>query len=400
MNDIKPGINTNHIMSKKKAIGIVILLVLFIGLVVFIFYPDDENTCVGFDCSSSPNSLNANPAGVTCQADPCLATECCTVAPTVEVEPGTCVGFDCSSSPNSLNANPAGVTCQADPCLATECCTVAPTAEVEPGSGGSINNCDANEPILTNSNMNAITADSCDGTALNAECSHTCNNGYTDGSVTCQADGTWAVVACDQLAPEPAPSCIRPTDTAYNFSSAQETLTINGFGVTGITCNAGYGPGGDNISASVCDSADTVYNLTGCTEMTCSGDGLNALVDCGSGATSCSDGGVGDGYTCSCGTGYTGADVSNGPAICEQNIDCVGSFGDCDYDCFKTYTITTQKSGNGRSCTYNAGARYACTASECGEYDGGGDYEGCTDPSMSDQEYFDCCMALAPTAGC
>ena len=172
---LDPEINKNPTMSKPTkviiGIGIIILLaLLFIGL------SDDENTCVGFNCRSSPNSLNANPAGVTCQADPCLVRECCTV-----------------------------------------------------------------EPV--------------------------------------------------------AASCIRPTDTAYNFSSAQETLTINGFGVTDITCNTGYGPG-NNIVATVCDSTNTSYTLTGCTEMTCSGDELN----CGSGAT-CSDGDAGDGYTCTCDAG-------------------------------------------------------------------------------------------------
>ena len=90
------------------------------------------------------------------------------------------------------------------------------------------------------------------------------------------------------------------------------------FSVTGITCNPGYGPG-NNIAATVCDSINAPYTLTGCTEMTCSGDGLNPHVDCGSGAT-CSDGSAGDGYTCSCGTGYTGADVSNGPATCIPTV--------------------------------------------------------------------------------
>ena len=89
---------------------------------------DADGSPNDFDCTSSPNSLNANPAGVTCAGDPCTATECCTVEPVAA--PRTCIDFDCTSSPNSLNANPAGVTCAGDPCTATECCAVEPVADV------------------------------------------------------------------------------------------------------------------------------------------------------------------------------------------------------------------------------------------------------------------------------
>ena len=89
---------------------------------------DADGSPNDFDCTSSPNSLNANPAGVTCAGDPCTATECCAVEPVAA--PRTCIDFDCTSSPNSLNANPAGVTCAGDPCTATECCAVEPVADV------------------------------------------------------------------------------------------------------------------------------------------------------------------------------------------------------------------------------------------------------------------------------
>tara|TARA_B100002019_G_C21090949_1_gene508609 strand:+ start:235 stop:825 length:591 start_codon:yes stop_codon:yes gene_type:complete len=56
--------------------------VIIVGILLIHYYHSvDSNTCVGFDCSSSPNSLIANPSGVTCAGDPCTVTECCTVGP-------------------------------------------------------------------------------------------------------------------------------------------------------------------------------------------------------------------------------------------------------------------------------------------------------------------------------
>merc|ERR1719424_1948248 len=55
--------------------------------------------------------------------------------------------------------------------------------------------CDDNEPDLTDANMEAIAADACDGTALDAACASTCSAGYTGGSVTCATGGTFTVVA-------------------------------------------------------------------------------------------------------------------------------------------------------------------------------------------------------------
>ena len=179
---------------------------------------------------------------------------------------GSCVDFNCSSSDNSLNANPDGVTCAGDPCIATECCTVEPTV---------------------------------------------------------------------------APSCIRPTDTAitdvYNFTQAQETsLYRDSFEVTGITCNSGYGPG-DNIVASVCDSANTAYTLTGCSDIDgCYNQVSRGTVNCGNNAV-CEDNDPPDtSYTCRCMPGYTGPERHGGRndscSLIQGNIEHPRTCADTDAD--------------------------------------------------------------------
>merc|ERR1719217_1871188 len=71
-------------------------------------------------------------ADVTCAADPCTPTECCTVAPPpartcadINADGTADDPFDCSGEANDISATPAGITCAADPCTPTECCTVA-----------------------------------------------------------------------------------------------------------------------------------------------------------------------------------------------------------------------------------------------------------------------------------
>ena len=110
---------------------------------------DADGTADDFDCSGNANTLDAAPAGVTCTANPCTATECCTVVPGPASPPppartcadtdadGTADDFDCSGNANTLDAAPAGVTCTANPCTATECCTVVPRPAVEAASSGS-----------------------------------------------------------------------------------------------------------------------------------------------------------------------------------------------------------------------------------------------------------------------
>ena len=54
-------------------------------------------------------------------------------------------------------------------------------------AAGQEQTCDDSEPDTTDAFMEAIAANSCDGTAVNATCAHTCISGYVNGSVTCSS---------------------------------------------------------------------------------------------------------------------------------------------------------------------------------------------------------------------
>ena len=54
-------------------------------------------------------------------------------------------------------------------------------------AAGQEQTCDDSEPDTTDAFMLAIAANSCDGTAVNATCAHTCISGYVNGSVTCSS---------------------------------------------------------------------------------------------------------------------------------------------------------------------------------------------------------------------
>jgi hypothetical protein len=111
-----------------------------------------------------------------------------TTAPGTTVAPGTCVGFDCSSSDNSLNANPDGVTCAGDPCLPTECCTVAPEPVVEAGPPTGQQQA-APEPVVEAGVIGADGYAWAFGTR-GADCNDTC---ATVSGLTCSGDGDWDV---------------------------------------------------------------------------------------------------------------------------------------------------------------------------------------------------------------
>ena len=49
-----------------------------------------------------------------------------------------------------------------------------------------------------------------------------------------------------------------------------------------------------------------------------------------------------------------------GDGSCPLNIDCVGSWGDCQADCYKYYDITTESSGDGNACPYAAEDKQRC----------------------------------------
>ena len=102
---------------------------------------DANSSPDAFDfCADSANTIVDNPAGVSCQGDTCLVTECCTSPPPLTCADTSFVGtsapnvpYNCSSSVKLLAESPATVEC-AGPleCTQTECCTVEPTLPPTP----------------------------------------------------------------------------------------------------------------------------------------------------------------------------------------------------------------------------------------------------------------------------
>ena len=72
-------------------------------------------------------------------------------------------------------------------------------------------------------------------------------------------------------------------------------------------------PGGN-----VVDAANTAAC---CSEKTCANtDGSSTAADCGNGAT-CGEGGTGDGYSCTCDAGYWGVATTNEAAACTEQTE-------------------------------------------------------------------------------
>lgn len=69
---------------------------------------DTLPTCTGFDCSNNANSLNATPGAITCSADPCTETECCSVAD-ISVDPA-CTPNPCLNG-GVCTGSASGYTC-------------------------------------------------------------------------------------------------------------------------------------------------------------------------------------------------------------------------------------------------------------------------------------------------
>lgn len=194
------------------------------------------------------------------------------------------------------------------------------------GDSSSTNPCSlANVVAPTGGALGTICADTNGSLAHGSSCDMTCNDGTTLTNQPQCNNGVLSsnTATCIPDVPEPAPatapSCIRPTDTTitdvYDFSNAVERLTMGAFNVADITCNTGYGPDANGISATICDGAGQPYNVTGCSDT----DGC-AGVDCGTGATCTDNPAPQTGYTCSCGPGYTGDNVVDGVTSCRRNI--------------------------------------------------------------------------------
>ena len=95
--------------------------------------------------------------------------------------------------------------------------------------------------------------------------------------------------------------------TTVANSAAGATLTCSDAMDSQITgCDTGY----FLTDGVLGEDADT------CTEMSCvESDSSGATAFCGIGAT-CSEAGTGDGYTCTCDTGFFGATTTNSEVVC------------------------------------------------------------------------------------
>ena len=99
------------------------------------------------------------------------------------------------------------------------------------------------------------------------------------------------------------------------------------------------------------------FSLSGSTEMTCSGDGSNPAINCGSDAT-CSDGDS-VGYTCACDGGFIGNTTTNGPAICTKT--CEQAMGEDIFSCGDGVGIKINTSC-GDNCNSDTCCNYTCDA--------------------------------------
>ena len=143
----------------------------------------------------------------------------------------------------------------------------------------------------------------------------------------------WTVAACtavDNSAPGAALTCSSDTDSQTNACNAGFYL-VDGMADTCSDCVAvaNSATGATLTCSSATDSqttgCDTGYFLTDgvlggatdtCTEMTCTGtDSSGTDASCGSNSA-CSEGGTGDGYTCTCDTGFYGTTTTNGVTLC------------------------------------------------------------------------------------
>jgi len=149
---------------------------------------DDNDACSEYTC---PTGYTADSTATLCSGSTCALTDrdtCC------NPDTVTCADFTCRSPGNILNTIPGNITCAADPCTETECCS--PTREVintsctpNPCLNGGACTANASGPGHTCACAVGFSGDTCADTStpsVNQACSaYTCPTGYsTDPTAT------------------------------------------------------------------------------------------------------------------------------------------------------------------------------------------------------------------------
>eukprot|EP01045_Picozoa_sp_COSAG04_P020277 COSAG04_NODE_2058_length_4891_cov_35.546536_1_plen_624_part_10 len=308
-------------------------------------------TADGGESGDSGSSMDpANPADPA-PAQPCDNTEPEWASGNMDSQPadscdGTADGATCvhtcqsGFSGGSVTCSDGGGSCAAngDCAFTVVACTAAGGESGDSGSSMDPANpadpapaqpCDNTEPEWASGNMDSQPADSCDGTADGATCVHTCQSGFSGGSVTCSDGGgscaangdcAFTVVACTERdaaepaacpSPSPPPTlCTRPAgdDLAGYVVTENNLEQSNNFDVA-VQCDAGYFQQGI-LRATVCTGGGE-YGLEGCTQTRCStrtGDNPDTYP----GYTQLDEvnlqigGAIGFAVTASCAEGYAG----------------------------------------------------------------------------------------------
>ena len=140
---------------------------------------------------------------------------------------GTVAGGTCSHVCFDAGYEGGSVTCSADGSYAVVACTAR------------VDHCDAAEPGL-GSDMTAIATDGCDGTAAHTTCAHSCvDAGYEGGSVTCSADGSYAVVACSLMSCDVS-GVTAPLNGRFGSLCAADSSSITSGSICDLRCDTGY----------------------------------------------------------------------------------------------------------------------------------------------------------------
>jgi len=179
---------------------------------------DDKNqACSEYTC---PTGYSADPTATDtlCSSPTCSVTDRETCCNPVTV---TCADFTCTSPGNFLNTIPGNITCAADPCTETECCSPANTScTPDPCLNGGV--CAATADGHTCTCAAGFSGDTCataspPDNSPNLACStYMCGPGFT-------ADPTASATLCssstcgsadNETCCNPIPSCTLPADAS------------------------------------------------------------------------------------------------------------------------------------------------------------------------------------------